>query len=150
MGHKVPFAMETVFSYWQEAADGTVLSKLDLIRELQHQGYFVLLIFVGLTSSNLSIGRVQTRRAKGGHDVAVGKLRERFPRTQMAIRNALPVVDAAVLMDNSRGVRSAFSLCVVQTGSKVLFDIRDASAKVPGAISAWLESVSPRISPSSP
>jgi predicted ABC-type ATPase len=32
MQAKVPFAMETVFSHWQELEDGTVLSKIDLIR----------------------------------------------------------------------------------------------------------------------
>ncbi|MDT0510170.1 hypothetical protein [Novosphingobium sp. MMS21-SN21R] len=58
MRAKVPFAMETVFSYWEEQPDGTVLSKIDLIEDMQRAGYFVLLFFVGLTNSELSILRV--------------------------------------------------------------------------------------------
>lgn len=47
MQAKVPFAVETVFSHWDVQEDGTVLSKLDMISDLQKAGYFVLLFFVG-------------------------------------------------------------------------------------------------------
>jgi hypothetical protein len=43
MARGVPFAMETVFSYWEELPEGTVKSRIDLIREMQQAGYFVLL-----------------------------------------------------------------------------------------------------------
>lgn len=66
MRAKVPFAMETVFSYWEEQSDGTVLSKIDLIEDMQRAGYFVLLFFVGLTNAELSILRVHTRVAEHG------------------------------------------------------------------------------------
>jgi hypothetical protein len=39
MTAKAPFAMETVFSYWQ--MDGRVLSKIDLIRDMRAAGYSV-------------------------------------------------------------------------------------------------------------
>ena len=91
MSASVSFAIETVFSHWKELEDGKVESKIDQIRELQAAGYFVLLLFVGLTSAPLSIARVQTRVAMGGHGVKVTKLRERFPRTQRAIREARAV-----------------------------------------------------------
>ena len=35
MQAQVPFAMETVFSYWEEQSDGTVRSKIDRIREMR-------------------------------------------------------------------------------------------------------------------
>src|ERR1700741_123214 len=98
----VPFAMETVFSHWRRKSDGTYESKIDKLLELQAAGYFVLLLFVGLTNASLSIGRVESRHAQGGHGVPVDKLVERFARTQQAIRHALPIADAAILMDNSR------------------------------------------------
>ena len=66
MQAKVPFAMETVFSYWDLQPEGTVHSKLDLIRDMRTAGYFVLLIFVGLTNVDLSILRVQARVAENG------------------------------------------------------------------------------------
>ncbi|GAU87085.1 hypothetical protein [Bosea sp. BIWAKO-01] len=66
---QVPFAMETVFSYWKEQPDGTFLSKIDKFLELRREGYFVLLCFVGLSNYDLSVGRVQARDAAGGHNI---------------------------------------------------------------------------------
>ena len=140
MVQQVPFATETVFSYWQQREDGTFASKIDTIRELQAAGYFVLLIFVGLGDVGLSIARVRTRKAKGGHDVDWKKLQDRFPRTQQAIATALSVVDAAILADNSRGEKQAFTLVRVQAGDTVIFDVR-ADQPTPAIITAWMDTV---------
>jgi predicted ABC-type ATPase len=144
MAKKVPFAMETVFSHWEPRDDGTFASKIDLIQNLQREGYFVLLLFVGLTNSALSVGRVLTRKAQGGHDVAYRKLQERFPRTQLAIRHALPVADAVLLMDNSRDPRRAFTPCYVSAGQDVLYDIRIAD-NPPIEITTWMKVVAPQV-----
>src|SRR5579871_5105234 len=40
LANKVPFATETVFSYWEPRGDGTVASKIDNIRDMQSAGYF--------------------------------------------------------------------------------------------------------------
>ena len=140
MVQQVPFATETVFSYWQQREDGTFASKIDTIRELQAAGYFVLLIFVGLGDVGLSIARVKTRKAKGGHDVDWKKLQDRFPRTRQAIATALSVVDAAILADNSRGEKQAFTLVRVQAGENVIFDAR-ADQPPPPIITAWMDVV---------
>ena len=145
MAAKVPFAMETVFSYWEPQPDGTVASKLDLIRDMQAAGYFVLLLFVGLASVELSILRVQTRVADNGHDVAMDRLVQRFPRTQRAIAAAARVADAAIFTDNSRDKKRAFTVCRVQLGEKQLFDIRRYGRRVSPAIRAWLEVISPAL-----
>lgn len=137
----VPFAMETVFSHWKKRDDGTYESKLDLIREMQAAGYFVILIFVGLTSDQLSIGRVQTRKAKGGHDVVIKKLTQRFPRTQKAVRAAAPLADAAVFVDNSRSKKEAFTVCRVQIGEQQRFDMRSVGA--PSEIEHWMSMACP-------
>jgi predicted ABC-type ATPase len=144
MQAKVPFAMETVFSYWNEQTDGTVHSKLDLIRDMQKAGYFVLLFFVGLTNVELSILRVETRVAENGHNVALDRLLRRFPRTQRAIREAAKIADATIFTDNSRDLKLAFTVCRVQLREKVLFDLRSGPEPVPPAIVAWLNVVSPR------
>jgi predicted ABC-type ATPase len=138
MTSKVPFAVETVFSYWKRKKDGTHASKIDMIRNLQQAGYFVLLLFVGLSNAALSMGRVATRKAIGGHDVDSNKLASRFPRTQQAIRSALPVADAVVLVDNSRDVSKAFTPCYVSSEGSVLFDIRISDDLAP-EISNWLD-----------
>lgn len=97
MQAKVPFAVETVFSQWEVQEDGTILSKLDMITDLQAAGYFVLLFFVGLVNVELSILRVMTRVAEHGHGVPQEKLIARFPRTKHAIRRAAGMADAAIL-----------------------------------------------------
>lgn len=146
MVQQVPFATETVFSYWQQRKDGTFASKIDTICELQNAGYFVLLVFVGLGDVGLSIARVKTRKAKGGHDVNWKKLQDRFPRTQRAIAAALSVVDAAILADNSRGEKQAFTLVRVQAGDTVIFDTRLVQPP-PLIVSAWMDVVCGPVQP---
>jgi predicted ABC-type ATPase len=143
MQAKVPFAMETVFSHWKELPDGTTESKIDLIKDMQTAGYFVLLVFVGLTDVNLSILRVQTRVAEKGHSVETGRLLTRFPRTQNAISQASKVADASIFVDNSRDKKLAFTVCRTQLADKALFDLRDQVIPVPQAILGWLEVVCP-------
>jgi predicted ABC-type ATPase len=144
MQRKVPFAFETVFSYWEPQGDGTVASKLDLIRDMQAAGYFVLLFFVGLTNVELSILRVQTRVAENGHDVDMDRLLRRFPKTQKAISEAAKIADASIFTDNSRDQKLAFTVCRVQLGEQSLFDVRDGPDRVPPAILEWLNNVSPQ------
>ena len=145
MARKVPFAMETVFSHWREQPNGRIESKIDLIRQMQAAGYFVVLFFVGLTHEHLSILRVSTRVEQGGHAVDAARLVERFHRTQKAIGAAASVADATVMFDNSRTTKEAFTVCRVQLQDQVLFDMRDGPGEPPPpAILAWLDRVSPK------
>lgn len=143
IGRRVPFAQETVFSYWKENVDGTVSSKLDLITDLQKKGYFVLLLFVGLRNDQLSIARVNSRKRAGGHDVPIDRLIERFPRTQKAIAHAINLADASILMDNSRTLRQAFTPCRIQMKKAVIYDIRSGNTSVSSEILEWMEKVCP-------
>jgi predicted ABC-type ATPase len=144
MAAMVPFAMETVFSYLKPLPDGTYDSKITLIRQMKEAGYFVMLVFVGLTSAELSIARVQTRVAQGGHAVEVDTLIARFPRTQIAIGKAASVADATIMVDNSRQLNQAFTVCRVQLCDNAVYDRRDGRHKVPLEITSWLDVVSPR------
>lgn len=143
MYHKVPFAMETVFFYWNRMPSGKIESKIDLIRQLQSADYFVLLIFIGLASAQLSIARVKTRVSMGGHDVATTKLTSRFNRTQKAIGEAASVADATLMIDNSGNTDEAFALCRIQLGDKAEYDIRTEEEDVHPATLRWLNVVSP-------
>jgi predicted ABC-type ATPase len=147
MAAGVPFAMETVFSHWQPRAGGGHESKIDRILEMQAAGYFVLLLFVGLSDTQLSMGRVATRIARGGHAVPPERLEARYPRTQAAIRAALPVADAAILTDNSREEDQAFTVCRIQMRDAEVFDLRRGAAAVPAEILAWLDVVCPLAAP---
>lgn len=145
MAQRMPFAFETVFSHWQRSADGSWRSKADDIRDMQRAGYFVVLLFVGLTSPSLSVLRVQTRKRKGGHDVPLQKLLERFPRTQAAVGHAAPIADMTLMFDNSRGTDKAFALVRAQRKRKVLYDARDPAFSVDPVLRAvadpWLDRV---------
>lgn len=148
MSAKVPFAMETVFSFWKQNPDGTVSTKITLIHQLQDAGYFVLLFFVGLTNADLSALRVLTRVQQNGHDVERAKLVSRFPRTQLAIRHALDIADGAILVDNSRDQKFAFTVCQVRLKQEIIFDIRNGNGVniqvTPAAITSWMDTVCPK------
>jgi predicted ABC-type ATPase len=90
----VSFCMETVFSDPQGA-------KLEFLKECQSNGYTVMLVFIGLESADLSLGRVMQRVEGGGHDVPDEKVETRFPRTFDNLRQALTFVDGVLLFDNS-------------------------------------------------
>jgi predicted ABC-type ATPase len=148
MDQGMPFAFETVFSYLEQRVDGKFESKVDIIRNLQKHGYYVVLLFVGLVSAELSILRVSTRKQKGGHDVPESKLRSRFPRTQQAIQMAASVADLTLMFDNSRDEKYAFTLVRAQRKNELLYDCRDTSfqqdpdlVKIAGM---WLGNVAPR------
>lgn len=145
MDRRMPFAYETVFSYWERAADGRHRSKADDIRKMQKAGYFVVLIFVGLTSPELSVLRVQTRKRQGGHDVPLEKLLDRFPRTQAAIGNAAPIADMTIMFDNSRSTDKAFALVRAQLKRRVLFDARDLALDIDPELRSvaapWLDAI---------
>jgi predicted ABC-type ATPase len=90
----VSFCMETVFSDPKGA-------KLAFLEEARDHGYVVILIFIGLESSELSAARVMQRVESGGHDVPDEKISSRFPRVLENLRKAVAFVDHAFLFDNS-------------------------------------------------
>jgi len=90
----VSFCMETVFSDPEGA-------KLEFLRDAQKLGYVVILIFIGVASSDVSIGRVFERTQVGGHDVPEEKVHSRFPRTFANFAKAIEFVDQAFVFDNS-------------------------------------------------
>lgn len=142
MNERMPFAFETVFSHWQRRADGSHASKTDDIAQMQQAGYFVVLLFVGLSSAKLSVLRVMARKQQGGHGVPMDKLLERYPRTQAAVGHAATVADMTLMFDNSRSRDKAFTLVRAQRRSEVLFDSRDpqrrAEAGLRFASDPWL------------
>lgn len=146
MDQKIPFAYETVFSYWESQPDGSHASKLEDIVQMQKEGYFVILLFVGLANVDLSLLRVQSRKSKGGHDVPMNKLLERYPRTQAAIKHASGFADMTLMFDNSRTEQEAFALVRAQKKSRVLYDIRWSKYKSDPSLKAtasyWLSKVS--------
>jgi len=66
-------------------------------------GYHVKLIFLSLPTADLATARVETRVAKGGHDVPETVVRRRFDTGLRNFRTLYQrLVDSWVLYDNSR------------------------------------------------
>jgi predicted ABC-type ATPase len=145
MERRMPFAFETVFSHWKKLPNGNYESKADIIAALQGAGYFVVLLFVGLSAAQLSVLRVETRKEQGGHGVPLNKLISRFPRTQRAVGYAAPMADMTLMFDNSRTADKAFALVRAQRRKRVLFDCRDPQYILDRTLRAvarpWLERV---------
>lgn len=108
----VSFCMETVFSDPQG-------DKLQFLQECQSGGYTVILVFIGLESAELSLGRVIQRVEQGGHDVPDAKIEARFPRTFDTLRQALTFVDSALLFDNSSADKPFRFVAQFKAGKRV-------------------------------
>lgn len=71
------------------------------IRAMHAHGFRVHLVYVGISSQEGSINRVQTRAAAGGHWVPLHDVVRRYERSMRALPLVLPHVDRASLYDNS-------------------------------------------------
>jgi predicted ABC-type ATPase len=95
---RISVGLETVFS-------DTKGLKLALLTEAMRLGYRTGVIFIGLDDQQLSIARVQDRVDVGGHDVPDELIVQRFPRSYQNLRNAIPLSDFVLFVDNSRETR---------------------------------------------
>ena len=92
VGARESFAVETTL---------TGRGELALIARAKEAGYAVRLFYVGLDDLALSVDRVATRVAAGGHDVPRADLFRRFDRSRGNLAEALRLADRAFVLDNS-------------------------------------------------
>jgi predicted ABC-type ATPase len=92
IGARQSFSFETVMSH---------PSKLEVLREARAAGFFVQMFFVATDDPLINVSRVANRVAKGGHDVPVHKIMERYTRVLALLPEAVRLCDAATLFDNS-------------------------------------------------
>lgn len=88
------FITETVLS-------DPVGDKVRFLEKASAQGFDVVLIFIGLSSPDLSCRRVAGRVKAGGHDVPTDKLFARYQRTLANLKRAIPLLPRIVVYDNS-------------------------------------------------
>jgi predicted ABC-type ATPase len=91
---KESFVFETVLS-------DPIGDKIHFLRQTADSGYNVVLCFIGLASSSVSIERVAMRVAQGGHDVPNAKLLTRFDRTLTNLGRAINTLPYVAVFDNS-------------------------------------------------
>ena len=97
--------IETLVRARQSFAFETTLSGIRyarLIPQWQKKGYFVKLIFLKLSSSEIAIARVAARIAQGGHSVTKEVIRRRFKAGWQNFQHIYqPLVDSWILYDNA-------------------------------------------------
>jgi predicted ABC-type ATPase len=86
------FAMETTLGGHTIAA---------LLRKALDAGIEVRVWYVGLESAELHIARVHSRVTRGGHDIPVEKIRERYVRSRSNLIQLLPKLTEVIVYDNS-------------------------------------------------
>jgi predicted ABC-type ATPase len=86
------FAIETTL---------TGRSEFRLMQAAKAKGYKINLVYFGLANANQSKRRVATRVDLGGHDVAETDIMRRYPRSVANLITAIPLVDRALITDNS-------------------------------------------------
>jgi len=89
---KQSFTVETTLS-------GSTYFKMAL--RAKEAGFAVVVFFVGTTSIEINLARVQARVKLGGHDVPEEDQRRRYPRTLANMRKLLPFADLIFIYDNS-------------------------------------------------
>ena len=117
------FVAETVFSH---------PSKLELINEARAKGFTVIVMHVGVETSDLSVARVGTRVEEGGHIVPEDKIRTRYVRGAPLIRAAILQADRGMVFDNS-SLNQPPSHCLTFANGRLVF----ALPHLPG----WIRSV---------
>ena len=96
------FVAETVFSH---------PSKLQLLQTARDAGFEVYVYHVGVADADQSVRRVAYRVSEGGHPVPEDKIRARFARNGVLIRQAVLGADKGYVYDNSvRGRRPRMGL----------------------------------------
>lgn len=91
IGLRRPLIAETVCSH---------PSKLDLIDEAAHAGYYVAL-HVLMVPEDLAVARVGYRKRSGGHSVPIAKIRQRYHRLWPIVAAAATKADLATFWDNA-------------------------------------------------
>jgi hypothetical protein len=79
--------------------------ELALIRRAVDKGYKINLIFIGISSAQVSAGRVAERVRRGGHAVPLDDIFRRFDRSLDNLSSALAMADRAMILDNSSARR---------------------------------------------
>lgn len=86
----------------------TVLStgeKLDFLRLARERGYTILSVFVGTSSPQINIERVNKRVRDGGHSVPPDKIISRYKKSMQNLPHLAELSDELYIYDNSDELR---------------------------------------------
>jgi predicted ABC-type ATPase len=87
-----------VFTFETTLGGDSVVAELHRALKLRRQ---VHVVYVGLSSVELHIARVRARVERGGHDIPVAKIRERYPNSLANLVGLVGKATTVQLFDNS-------------------------------------------------
>lgn len=94
--------LENGISFTQETTlSGTRTERT--IRRAKDLGYTIRLYYIGLDTVEESLGRIQNRVAKGGHNIPREDVERRFSTRFADVLRVLPYCDEARFFDNDNG-----------------------------------------------
>jgi len=124
---RMSFITETVFS-------DPVGAKLQFLRDALTAEFRVTLLFIGISSAQLSGARVSQRVRSGGHDVPPERLERRFRQSLENLRLALEFVPEIHVYDNSSS----------ETPYRLVLSVRAAKIEfIADPLPAWLKPIIP-------
>ena len=124
---RASFVFETVFS-------DPVGDKVNFLKGAAATGYSVVLLFVGIPDSDVSVERVSMRVSQRGHDVPDEKLHARLPRILANLRRAIRELPRVIVYDNGDLRRPFRCVAMYEAGQLV-----ESASPLP----EWLSSILP-------
>lgn len=113
---------EEVFAFETTLATKSYKSKVSIA---QGKKYKVILLFFWLQDVGLAIERVKTRVKEGGHNIEKDIIRRRYINGILNLFNIyLPVVDEAMIFDNSFGKPELIAEKILDTEIDIINDIK--------------------------
>lgn len=100
--HKINDCMERGISFTQETTLSGVRTE-KTIQRAKEAGYYIRLYYIGISSAEESIKRIENRVAKGGHDIPSEDVHRRFTGRFESLVRVLPYCDEVALFDNENG-----------------------------------------------
>ena len=104
----------------------TTLSGHEILRSMeraQAAGYEVNLVYIGLDEVELSVNRVATRVACGGHDIPAEAIRRRYEKSIRNAGRACRLADNVIFYDNSSD-NGYYPLAQIRSGRLSWFSFR--------------------------
>ena len=112
-----------------------------LLEKAARSGHRLRIWFCGLASADLHLKRVQSRVARGGHDIPAEKIRERWNRSRENLIRLLPLIDHLRVYDNSKEADPAEGR---KPGPVLLLEMQHARITAPADLSGapdWAQPV---------
>lgn len=99
-------------------------SKLQLIEEAKQADFRIVLYHVHVNTPELSIARVAERVSQGGHNVPEEKIRARYQRNKVLIKQAVTGADVGFVYDNS-ALNQVPTLCLTFRHGRLIFQAKE-------------------------